>query len=108
MDGSDFIFLGQCETSYVQHVVLAVAPLYLHWVEKFPLEQKTHYWLIRAVIIATIFGWNIQLPVSLLSHVNVNYMLWPPPALGLFVCLFFENLSFFFLSFFIFLYLFVF
>lgn len=80
MDGTDFIFPGMCEVSYAQHIVLAILPFYLLWVDRLPIEKHRLAFFQQSMLTAVLFCWNIQLPVALVSKINVNYMLWPPPA----------------------------
>jgi len=45
MDGTDFIFPGMCEVSYAQHIVLAILPFYLLWVDRLPIEKHRLFWI---------------------------------------------------------------
>eukprot|EP00026_Physarum_polycephalum_P013270 Phypoly_transcript_13652.p1 GENE.Phypoly_transcript_13652~~Phypoly_transcript_13652.p1 ORF type:complete len:142 (+),score=18.80 Phypoly_transcript_13652:526-951(+) len=70
---------------WVQHWLVYLLPFYFVFVRRFALDQDWCTYLV-AVAIAHLVFWNVQLPVSLFTSINVNYTLYPapgtPPFLG--------------------------
>lgn len=64
---------------WVQHYILVVVPIYLIAVRRFELSPS---WGLTSLAIGfgMFFHFYVQAPAALLSGVNVNYMLWPPPG----------------------------
>jgi len=64
---------------WVQHWALLLCPLYLLVNGRFILSPS---WALTsyAVGLGMLYHFVTQLPAALLSGVNVNYMLWPPPG----------------------------
>jgi len=64
---------------WVQHYTLLLCPLYLLVNRRFILSPS---WALTSysVGMGMLFHFTFQLPAALLSGVNVNYMLWPPPG----------------------------
>jgi len=64
---------------WIQHYVLFFTPLYLLFSGRFPLAPSKPLFLF-SIGLGLLFHYDLQLPVALLTGVNVNYMLWPPPG----------------------------
>ncbi len=64
---------------WVQHYALLLLPLYMLLTHRFPISPA---WAVTSYSIGIGMGFHFlaQLPAALLSGVNVNYMLWPPPG----------------------------
>lgn len=64
---------------WVQHYALFLCPLYLLFNGRFILSPS---WALTSysIGIGMLFHFLTQLPAALLTGVNVNYMLWPPPG----------------------------
>jgi len=65
---------------WVQHYILLLVPLYLLAVQRFELAPT---WALTSLSVGLglLFHFLPQLVAGLLSGVNVNYMLWPPPGI---------------------------
>jgi len=65
---------------WVQHYALVLTPLYLlFFSDRFPLSPSLST-TILAIGIGGIFHFGCQLPAGIVTGINVNYMLWPPPG----------------------------
>jgi len=65
---------------WVQHWALVLAPLYLlFFSNRFPLSPSVPTTLL-AIGFGGLFHFLAQLPAGMVTGVNVNYMLWPPPG----------------------------
>eukprot|EP00026_Physarum_polycephalum_P013647 Phypoly_transcript_14069.p1 GENE.Phypoly_transcript_14069~~Phypoly_transcript_14069.p1 ORF type:complete len:278 (+),score=37.18 Phypoly_transcript_14069:57-890(+) len=63
---------------WVQHYVLLITPLWLLASRRFELHPSWGL-TVYAIGLGMVLHFFAQLPAALLSGVNVNYMLWPPP-----------------------------
>jgi len=65
---------------WIQHYILLLTPLYLLFFStRFPLEPSVSTTLLALGLLG-LFHYVLQLPVAMMTGVNVNYMLWPPPG----------------------------
>jgi hypothetical protein len=65
---------------WVQHYALLFTPLYLLvFSDRFPLTPSIPTSLL-AIGLGGLFHFALQLPAGIVTGVNVNYMLWPPPG----------------------------
>eukprot|EP01112_Ceratiomyxa_fruticulosa_P023960 TRINITY_DN943_c0_g1_i1.p1 TRINITY_DN943_c0_g1~~TRINITY_DN943_c0_g1_i1.p1 ORF type:complete len:281 (+),score=39.16 TRINITY_DN943_c0_g1_i1:183-1025(+) len=66
---------------WVQHWFILLTPLcLLFYTKRFHLVPDFKNSLL-AIGIGGLFHFDVQLPVALITGINVNYMLWPPPGL---------------------------
>jgi len=70
---------------YVQHIFLLLAPIHFLVSKRFPSDNITMADTLIAIGVGGLFHFNVQLPAAILTGVNINYMLWPPPGLPPFV-----------------------
>eukprot|EP01111_Echinosteliopsis_oligospora_P007076 TRINITY_DN2166_c0_g1_i1.p1 TRINITY_DN2166_c0_g1~~TRINITY_DN2166_c0_g1_i1.p1 ORF type:complete len:281 (-),score=53.34 TRINITY_DN2166_c0_g1_i1:19-861(-) len=78
-DTKQLILPFEIENFWIQHYVLLFTPLYLLISGRFELKPS---WRLTAMAIGLggYFHFLAQCPAGLLTGVNVNYMLWPPPG----------------------------
>lgn len=65
---------------WIQHYAILIAPLYvLFFSNRFPLSPSVSTTLL-AIGFGGLFHYLFQLPAGMVTGINVNYMLWPPPG----------------------------
>jgi len=71
----------ELEIFWIHHYILLVMPLYEIWINRFPLSNNDSYWYWywAAVAYGGFAHFAAQNPAALVSGINVNYMLFPPP-----------------------------
>jgi hypothetical protein len=94
-DTSDLFFFLQGVVFWTQHITLLITPLLILWMNRFPFVVRHSsslfdgtflstdsrlYWFILTLCIIALFCFDIQLPLSLLLNININYVYWPPPG----------------------------
>eukprot|EP00020_Sapocribrum_chincoteaguense_P009093 CAMPEP_0170744852 /NCGR_PEP_ID=MMETSP0437-20130122/7996_1 /TAXON_ID=0 /ORGANISM="Sexangularia sp." /LENGTH=319 /DNA_ID=CAMNT_0011083563 /DNA_START=32 /DNA_END=989 /DNA_ORIENTATION=+ len=70
---------GEVEAFWIHHILVLLAPLYLLFRRRYTWHSGLGPWK-TAVAFALLFHNLVQLPLALLSGVNINYMLIPPPG----------------------------
>eukprot|EP01112_Ceratiomyxa_fruticulosa_P022169 TRINITY_DN8043_c0_g1_i1.p1 TRINITY_DN8043_c0_g1~~TRINITY_DN8043_c0_g1_i1.p1 ORF type:complete len:285 (+),score=44.79 TRINITY_DN8043_c0_g1_i1:743-1597(+) len=65
---------------WIQHSLLLLLPAYFVWNSTFKLDVYDYYYYNLANALGGLFCFNIQLPASFITSMNVNYMLAPPPG----------------------------
>jgi hypothetical protein len=92
-DTSDLFFFLQPTVFWIHHITLLVTPLVILVVNRVSLHDTMPsvtsapsllpsrvYWFLITLSITTLFCFNIQLPLSIVLGININYLYWPPPG----------------------------
>jgi len=81
-DTKDCDFFLQKPVFWVQHLALFFAPMILLWNGRWPvLESDWVLFFASATCYAAIGHYNLQMISGILSGINVNYTITPPPGL---------------------------
>ena len=80
-DTKDCDFFLQKPVFWVQHLALFFAPMILLWNGRWPvLESDWVLFFASATCYAAIGHYNLQMISGILSGINVNYTITPPPG----------------------------
>lgn len=84
-DFSDTVLFGEKEFFYFHHILLVIIPLYFLFSKKVttvegPLFVSNLHWVLLSGSLFGLVYVTIVTPVSILSGLNLNYMLHPPPG----------------------------
>eukprot|EP01098_Paradermamoeba_levis_P012052 TRINITY_DN520_c0_g3_i2.p1 TRINITY_DN520_c0_g3~~TRINITY_DN520_c0_g3_i2.p1 ORF type:complete len:336 (-),score=104.98 TRINITY_DN520_c0_g3_i2:19-939(-) len=78
-DTSDLQLPFHIHVFWAQHILLLLLPIYLLASRRFFPEINFRS-LMFAIGWGFVYGFVVQAPLALVTGVNINYMLWPPPG----------------------------
>lgn len=83
----DYILPMELETFYIEHILMVIAPLYLSTLgDPYTSEPLSDYtYTLLSVSVFILYHTLILQPISLLTGVNVDYILCPPSSLPSFM-----------------------
>ena len=84
-DTTDCKFFLQIPMYYIQHSLLVLIPFYYLYSQKLEVDRSDYYFLLLSIATSGLFHYDVHLILGLYTHVNVNYLIWPPPGLPFFV-----------------------
>lgn len=65
---------------WIHHVLLLLIPLKILLSERYIIERSSYFFWCISSLLAMFLNFNIILPLDLVTSINVNYMLSPPPS----------------------------